>query len=803
MHRYWTSFLLQCLGRVGALMLCLGIFAPVGWAQIPLNTTNATIRGKAQPDECFIALGTNFPFTTPPCIFTRPKVNQGYVWGMTEARNRIWFGTIANPQCITQGGLSPEEGLIPYQTDTWVCEFGESPYVKLLGLLPAQIGDFRPPQIWLWDKTAKQLIDKTPRVPVTPENPLGIEPSLYGTRGIRAAASIGNLVLLAGPSLLGGITFYAYRADTEEYLGSGNYFGFDNIRQMLVYEGQLYIPVGRNLAPGQVLRWTGSWSGSGPCTAACFTFEQVGNLDGIGAYITPHQGRLYVTSWPTGIPNVLSGVHMSPTVPPGGLRAANASQWLKVWDAGNYEPDPVIANAYAGGAIASFDGYLYWGTMHVPWFSTAIWLGIYGNPTTDQAWTDALVNTYRSATIFRAQTFANGANDFQLLYGSPYLPAYKPASGSQPARWEVVPNAMPSSRRDPLYGLQGFGNFYNNYTWFMTVWDNRLWVGTMDWSHPAEQGTKTVFAFAGQPVPFDITTFFALQNFGADLYFFQSSASPAVPESNNGLGNYTSYGVRNLVGSGNLFVGMANPSNLATGLFGPRGGWELLELEKKPGSTPLSLLTGFSCQPKDLVGPGTALCTVTTSAPAAFPSQLTVGVLPIGLDVAVNVPITVNIASGATTAQFPISAGEVTKAQTLYLIAGLNGGTMVTSVQLNPGVPSLRGEVLAKGSLSPGVVFVDIKFTNNGTANAVNVNLTQVVARVLNGTGSVTYASGPGLSPALPANLGTIPYKGSTTVRLFFNVPSTVTRFAITEAGSMMSGSGKSYRLSLSQTITP
>jgi hypothetical protein len=60
---------------------------------------------------------------------------------------------------------------------------------------------------------------------------------------------------------------------------------------------------------------------------------------------------------------------MSP-VPPGGLTNADASAWTKVWDCTSYEPDIVTATTYGGGGIASFDGWLYFGSMHVPMLAT-------------------------------------------------------------------------------------------------------------------------------------------------------------------------------------------------------------------------------------------------------------------------------------------------------------------------------------------------------------------------------------------------------------------------------------------------
>jgi hypothetical protein len=361
---------------------------------------------------------------------------------------------------------------------------------------------------------------------------------------------------------------------------------------------------------------------------------------------------------------------------------------------------------------------------------------------------------------------------------------------------------MPPGRKTPLYGPPGFGNAFNNYTWNMTVWDNRLWIGTMDWSHPAEQGNQWLFKELGQPVPIEIGTFFAFQNFGGDLYFFQDSKTPAVPESTNGLGNYANFGARTLLSSGNLFVGTANPNNLLTGPLGPKGGWELIELEKKPNSVPLTLLTSFTCEPRVQTGAGIVQCTAVISRPSTG-TGVTVGVLPVLFDASVIAPATVQIPNGQTTVTFGVQVGDPTKRATLYLIAGVNNGTMVAAVEVAPGTPRLSGLVTGQGRLSSGVMYVDLELTNSGTGAAQRVNLAQVLPRTLAGTGLVTYATGPRLSSPLPVNLGPLAPGAKTTLRLHVNVPQTVTRFSLTETGTLAGNTGTSFRFSLGQSLIP
>jgi hypothetical protein len=64
---------------------------------------------------------------------------------------------------------------------------------------------------------------------------------------------------------------------------------------------------------------------------------------------------------------------------------------------------------------------------------------------------------------------------------------------------------------------------------------------------------------------------------GDDLWRFRNSASPAVCENFEGLGNFLNYGIRMMVvGDENtVYIGTANPMNLEE-----KGGWELYELKK-------------------------------------------------------------------------------------------------------------------------------------------------------------------------------------------------------------------------------
>jgi hypothetical protein len=111
----------------------------------------------------------------------------------------------------------------------------------------------------------------------------------------------------------------------------------------------------------------------------------------------------------------------------------------------------------------------------------------------------------------------------------------------------------------------------------------------------------------------------------------------------------------------------------------------------------------------------------------------------------------------------------------------------------------VSGKGVVQGS--PGVRYYDVTFTNTGTGIARNLKLNQVALRTLSGTGTVTY-NAP-LSPPLPATLGDVGVGASTTVRLYLNVPSTVTRFSIGENGQYSDVSGTTFNYSISQAVFP
>lgn len=532
------------------------------------------VLAKAVADECFAGVGVPYP-PGPPCTEGQPKVNDAYVWGLAKAGRRLWFGTGANVLCLKPAGYEVRQ---PVLNEDYTCEYGESQPAKENPALPPTLGDHRPPEIYVYDLATRKLTDRTGDL-------TGADAALLrDTAGLRAGTAHRGVVLLGGPSLVSGVNLFAFDALTGRYLGSTKLTAYENIRHFAVAAGVLYagVGIGNNGGEGgRVLRWTGDRSDP-------FHFVEVGELPTQAADLAAHNGRLYATTWPEavveesafgaapvadgpsdgraataaepGSSDGLAAVWMSPPLAQGapGLNPEDADGWRQVWHTGMYEPDPVIARSYALGGLESYQGQLYWGTMHVPLQATALHTAVY-RPSTPAAIRDTLLNTQRASAVFRGRFLGTGQQRVELLYGAAELPAYDPDAADGAGAWAATPTGY-----TPRFGASGFGNRFNAYTWKMAVADGRLWIGTMDWTYLAGANLN--------PDPAE---------YGGDLWVFDSDQEPATAVDTRGLGNYLNQGVRNMVADGDtLYLGIANPFNLRADPTDdiPEGGWELIRV---------------------------------------------------------------------------------------------------------------------------------------------------------------------------------------------------------------------------------
>lgn len=540
---------------------------------------------RAQPDECYYDIDDPKNYFVYPgnidvkaCTSDRghPKTNQAYIWGLAKSGHNLWFGTIANTLCLVLDSLQGLFPIGPIKTDDWVCE--------------SEGKDFRPPRIFVYNTTSKALIDMTGVVLSRSKDDAT---RLKTTTGLRSAGAYGNVVFIGGITALWGgqgVNIFAFQGDTMKYLGSRTYLGYTNIRQWKVINGQLYVGLGKpgvagaglgKPSEGEIWRWTGSVSNP-------FQFEIVGNLGADPAYLAEHKNRIFVSTWGTpaigSAPASFEGasLYMSPLFGSDQRLGTNdADGWTVVWDIHrDYEAEPTAF--YYGGALESYGSYLYWGTMTIPGAGIELFTAAYPYCKLDTAGElTAFLGTYRPVHVFRGKNFDKEdckkkdckkkerdkeKRTIELLYGSPKLPKFN----SSTCAWSIVSN---KPGQFPKFGLPGINNFFNSYAWWIERYHGNLFLGTFDWSYVASSFAEHY----GVKIP-DRLQNLAKYFYGADLYSFAAPDKPAVPVSLNGMGNYLNYGIRTMVADDFLYIGTANPMNLATNPGKPQGGWELYAL---------------------------------------------------------------------------------------------------------------------------------------------------------------------------------------------------------------------------------
>ena len=382
----------------------------------------------------------------------------------------------------------------------------------------------------------------------------------------------------------------------EQFLGAQQFQQYTDIREWLTVDGVLYAGVQNQNGSGSVIRWMG-WENDP------FQFEVVGTTDASAANLAHHEGQIFVNTWPSVEPDVrrIMPFYESLHEPDDSVRrpSSECSGHGRRYGVSPTMSQTALATHYQmGGALRSYKGSLYWGTMLIPVVGLALRnyktldLDANGNGEIDiDELLTTLLGTHRSVTLFRGKGFGTKYQKMQVLYGEKYLPVYDPAQkkytfGMDAAHRNRMPDPMPK------YGHAGFNNPFNTYIWSMGVYDNKLFIGTFDWSYLFYQGLVDMAIRPSFPELADKLTGLAKMKppfkdfpiqFGADLYKFVNSNSPAKAESRDGVGNFSNYGVRTLVGDETgLYVGTANAMNLLTDPFDdlPEGGWELLRLTK-------------------------------------------------------------------------------------------------------------------------------------------------------------------------------------------------------------------------------
>ncbi|HWT77186.1 MAG TPA: hypothetical protein VN648_00055, partial [Candidatus Methylomirabilis sp.] len=113
------------------------------------------------------------------------------------------------------------------------------------------------------------------------------------------------------------------------------------------------------------------------------------------------------------------------------------------------------------------------------------------------------------------------------------------------------------------------------------------------------------------------------------------------------------------------------------------------------------------------------------------------------------------------------------------------------------GKPALSASIAGKWK-SGTTITATLRLTDRGTGAASQVLIDQVDLRTLSGTDTVTLSS-----PPLPLSAGNLAIGASTNVTLTLNVPTTVTKFSLTEKGTVQDVAGSTFSFALAQTVYP
>ncbi len=560
---------------------------PVPWVGPILDKSLIT---KAQPDECFQSLGGPSPAISStgacPKGFS-PKVNGAYAWAAVRSGDYAYFGTGSNIVCY--GG---QETGVPYSfaSKYHACEGADGKSASVMG---PELGDARPAEVYQVDSRTGKAKN------ITPDEPL-----LSRIIGLRGGASHNGVVLLFGqvpPAAAAagatdfGLVVFAFDGRTGAYLGSKFEPTYAGLRMGVVAsDGNLYLGArDASTHGGLILKWVGD-------RANPFQYETVGVLPGNeAANLAEHQGRLVVGTWGlhgttvNGVRGAISGgpfkIWLGPKLRAGGLTTADKSAWSPIFSYSDYDPDPVVGRSIEWSEPVSWRGDIYIGTMQLDGAAATartVWAA-YGRPTDNATLTRDTVESMRGTALFRIKNIADPAKrKVELLYGSKKLPVYNPATKS----WSDQPNKLGQT---PKFGLAGFGNSYNFYTWRSWVFKDRLYIGTADFNGVAVAANPIITTTMGpthQKVFTSVVAPLVDKVYGGgDVWRMDSPSLPAVAETLDGFGNASNHGVRTHVSfedKGFMLVGTASSFNLRTTGKNP-GGWEILKVTEGKRKAPL------------------------------------------------------------------------------------------------------------------------------------------------------------------------------------------------------------------------
>ena len=509
------------------------------------------------------------------------KRNGTYVWGMIPYKNKLYWSTNNNYLCMEGYGnfVQPDKGDQSYSNKCWVCEYDKGIYgQKTYPGEPEKqkYSDIRPPHMYCYDPATGIVNDITPSIADYPQ--------LQNAQGLRSAGAHNGVVFFGGPGLFASTldamvsaTFIAYDADAERVISTSDLGHVDgckvvNVRRWRVINNVLYVAVGiihpeTGKKIGAVLRWYGDKNDP-------WNFHIVGLVDGEAAEIAYFNNRIYVGTW--GDASRVSSVCVSAAVPSKGLEpvSINSDFWKTVWTTEMMEPTNTLGRTTS--SIAGFHewkGHLYWGLFSPNFFLLSYAQTIYGTVTSPEAIAFILGN-WRTPSFWRIDR----NNKCDMLYGEKENPKPIYDQKGNIVEWKLEKNGQ-----QPFWGRGGFGNFWTIYIWALQEYNKNLYIGTMDCSQLFEAAGGSIFSEEAATL---LGSLFGLDHKKCGYELLRMTDENRAPKiiSDNGLGNDTQYGVRNLEVLGDkLFLGSASMSNII-----PYGGWHVNSIHEHNATTDIN-----------------------------------------------------------------------------------------------------------------------------------------------------------------------------------------------------------------------
>lgn len=115
------------------------------------------------------------------------------------------------------------------------------------------------------------------------------------------------------------------------------------------------------------------------------------------------------------------------------------------------------------------------------------------------------------------------------------------------------------------------------------------------------------------------------------------------------------------------------------------------------------------------------------------------------------------------------------------------------------GKPQISVKLVGHGVQSAGVIYLDLQFMNIGSDVAEKVKLARLSPVTLAGTGQVSVNGA--LSPVFPISTGFLKVGSSETIRVYLNLPATVSSYSLTETGAAADIFGTPSKFSNTESI--